>query len=91
MGSQFNARTAESAAAAYATSRANSQFLSIAHGIRAIRTLMPSCEASDRELADMIAAAAIIHGTPVSFDGITSTKNMEAAIDAPSRALETRK
>ncbi len=43
--------------------------LSTELAIRAIRTLLPDCRATDRELADMVAAVATDQGLSVSFDG----------------------
>jgi hypothetical protein len=37
--------------------------------VRAIRTLLPKCQSTDRELADMVASAAIQRGLSISFDG----------------------
>jgi hypothetical protein len=72
MASQFfTERRIEDVAAAYVAARSKSSFLSINQAIRAIRTLMPACELSDRELADMVASAAVRQFIPVSFDGHT--------------------
>jgi hypothetical protein len=67
-------RTVESVAEAYVVSRGKSQFVSTTLAIRAVRTLMTGCGATDREIADIIAAASIRHNIPVFFDGVTSTK-----------------
>ncbi|MER9694891.1 hypothetical protein NKJ16_23530 [Mesorhizobium sp. M0179] len=68
MTNAFHTVTVERAAEAYVLSRGKAHFLSIAQAIRAIRTLMPACEATDRDLEELLAAASIIHGVPVAFD-----------------------
>lgn len=60
--------TVERAAEAYVLSRGKARFLSIGQAIRAIRTLMPACKATDHELEEMLAAACIVHSIPVAFD-----------------------
>ncbi|MER8864647.1 hypothetical protein NKI19_13170 [Mesorhizobium sp. M0751] len=72
MTSTFHTVTVEKAAEAYVRSRGKAQFLSIAQAIRAIRTLMPACKATDHELEELLAAASIIHGVPVAFDAKTA-------------------
>ncbi|RWO02293.1 hypothetical protein [Mesorhizobium sp.] len=69
MTNTFHTVTVESAAEAYVLSRGKARFLSIAQAIRAIRTLMPVCKATDAELEAMLAATCIVHGVPVAFDG----------------------
>ncbi|MBZ9743222.1 MULTISPECIES: hypothetical protein [unclassified Mesorhizobium] len=64
----FHRVTVEKATEAYVLSRGRARFLSIARAIRAIRTFMPACGATDRELEGMLAAACIVHGIPVTFD-----------------------
>ncbi|TPK89185.1 hypothetical protein FJ934_00960 [Mesorhizobium sp. B2-4-12] len=68
MTNTFHTITVEKAAEAYVLSRGRARFLSIAQAIRAIRTLMPACKATDRELEDLLAAACIVHDVPVAFD-----------------------
>ncbi|TPK65515.1 hypothetical protein FJ546_10000 [Mesorhizobium sp. B2-4-19] len=72
MTNAFHAITLEKAAEAYVRSRGKARFLSIAQAIRAIRTLMPACKASDQELEEMLAAECIVHGVPVAFDATTA-------------------
>ncbi|TKT82645.1 hypothetical protein [Aquamicrobium sp. LC103] len=43
--------------------------VSTAHALRAIRTVLPNCDMSDRELTDLVAASAIKSGRTISFDG----------------------
>ena len=62
-------KSTEDAVEAYVRSRRNSQLLSTERAIRAIRTLMPRCTATDRELDDMLAVHAVSRGLCVSFDG----------------------
>ncbi|WP_214472358.1 hypothetical protein [Mesorhizobium sp. dw_380] len=71
MTSSFHTVTVEKAAEAYVLSRGKARFLSTAQAIRAIRTLMPACKATDRELEELVAAASIVHGVPVAFDAKT--------------------
>lgn len=66
-------------AAAYVASRGKSNFLSVSIAIRAIRAALPTCEATDSELADIIASAAIESGTPVAFDFDTKTQRSPIA------------
>ncbi|PDQ21695.1 hypothetical protein CN311_07675 [Mesorhizobium sanjuanii] len=72
MTSAFQNVTVERAAEAYVRSRGRARFLSMAQAIRAIRTLMPACKATDRELEGLLAAASIVHGVPVAFDARTT-------------------
>ncbi|MEI9425460.1 hypothetical protein O7A70_30410 [Mesorhizobium sp. Cs1299R1N1] len=72
MTNAFHSITVERAAEAYVLSRGRARFLSIAQAIRAIRTLMPACRATDRELEEMLATASIVHGVPVAFDAKTA-------------------
>jgi hypothetical protein len=74
-------KSTQDAAEAYVRSRRNSQILSTERAIRAIRTLMPKCTATDRELADMLAALAVARGLCVSFDGAAAAT--QAVDDAP--------
>ncbi|TPJ83290.1 hypothetical protein FJ492_24020 [Mesorhizobium sp. B2-5-4] len=67
----FHTITIDRAAEAYVLSRGRARFLSIAQAIRAIRTLMPACKATDHDLEEILAAACIIHNVPVAFDTIT--------------------
>ncbi|WP_245456760.1 MULTISPECIES: hypothetical protein [unclassified Mesorhizobium] len=46
----------------------------MAQAIRAIRTLMPACKATDRELEELLAAASFVHGVPVAFDTKTADR-----------------
>jgi hypothetical protein len=64
--------TIERAAEAYVRSRGKAHFLSIAQAIRAIRTLMPDCKATDHELEEILAEACIARGVPVAFDATTA-------------------
>lgn len=76
MASQFNVeRRVEDVVAGYVAARSKSQLLSISHAIRAIRTVMPNCETTNRELADMVAAAAINRSISISFDDIPGTEH----------------
>ncbi|MER9332843.1 hypothetical protein NKJ06_02280 [Mesorhizobium sp. M0293] len=72
MTNTFHTVTVERAAEAYVLSRGKARFLSIAQAIRAIRTLMPACRATDGELEELLAVASFIHGIPVAFDAKTA-------------------
>ncbi|KAA3441613.1 hypothetical protein C7I87_34670 [Mesorhizobium sp. SARCC-RB16n] len=72
MTNSFHSITVERAAEAYVLSRGKARFLSIAQAIRAIRTLIPTCRATDRDLEEILAAASIVHGVPVAFDTKTA-------------------
>ncbi|MDN2565832.1 hypothetical protein N1F89_06335 [Aquibium sp. A9E412] len=63
-------RGAASAARQYVMTRARrQQVISTSQAVRALRMVLPDCALSDRELADLVAEAAIAHGVSVSFDG----------------------
>jgi hypothetical protein len=72
MTNTFHTVPVERAAEAYVLSRGKARFLSIAQAIRAIRTLMPACKATDTELEEILAAACVIHSVPVAFDSKTA-------------------
>ena len=72
MSHTFHTVTVEGAAEAYVLSRGKARYLSIAQAIRAIRTLMPACKATNDELEEMLAAACVVHGVPVAFDAKTA-------------------
>jgi hypothetical protein len=72
MANAFHSVTVETAAEAYVLSRGKARFLSIAQAIRAIRTLMPTCKATDHELEEMLAMACVAHGVPVALDATTA-------------------
>ena len=69
----FQTVTVERAAEAYVLSRRKARFLSMAMAIRAIRTLMPACTATDQMLEELFAEACIAHGVPVAFDTATAS------------------
>ncbi|BCG88290.1 hypothetical protein MesoLj113c_44000 [Mesorhizobium sp. 113-3-9] len=73
MAHAFHSVTVEKAAEAYVRSRGKAGFLSIALAIRAIRTLMPACKATDHELEELLAEACIAHRVPVAFDITTGS------------------
>jgi hypothetical protein len=53
----------------YVESRKKSDWpISTTHALRAIRTALPRCELSDRQLVDMVAFSAISRGRNVAFD-----------------------
>ncbi|MBS3647247.1 hypothetical protein KEU06_01225 [Pseudaminobacter sp. 19-2017] len=60
------------------TRRNKSNPLSVAGAIKAIRMVAPHCHLSDRELADLVAVAAIGRGFTIDFDGLPD--------ESPSRA-----
>ena len=64
----FATRTTDDVADAYVRSRGKSGFLSTARAIQAMRLYLPNCDATDRELEEIVASAAIKHGVSVKFD-----------------------
>jgi hypothetical protein len=53
----------------YVESRRNPEWpISTGYALRAIRTILPNCDLSDRQLAEMVAASAILRGRNVAFD-----------------------
>lgn len=63
-------RTAEMAAAQYVTARGkNGRVISTAAGARALRAVLPHTSYTGRELAQLIAEAAIRKGCNVYFNG----------------------
>ncbi|PBB65288.1 hypothetical protein CK228_28935 [Mesorhizobium sp. WSM4312] len=75
MTNSFHTVTVERAADAYVRSRGKARFLSIAQAIRAIRTLLLACKATDPELEEILAAACILHSIPVAFDAMTADRS----------------
>lgn len=65
--SSISERSTHELVEAYVLSRSKARFLSTHLAIRAIRSLSPACAVSDRDLEDMIEAAAIAHGVAISF------------------------
>jgi hypothetical protein len=65
---QHHSRRLSEIAVQYVRSRKGSSPVSTADGVRAIRFLATECSLSSRELADMIAKAAIKQGRQVAFD-----------------------
>lgn len=65
----FQERSVEKVIEQYVESRRDSPWpISTTYALRAIRTVLPRCGLSDRQLADMVAAFAIRKGRDVSFD-----------------------
>lgn len=53
----------------YVESRRDPEWpISTGYALRAIRTVLPNCDLSDRQLAEMVAASAISRGRNVAFD-----------------------
>lgn len=53
----------------YVESRRDPEWpISTGYALRAIRTVLPNCDLSDRQLAEMVAASAIRRGRNVAFD-----------------------
>ena len=42
--------------------------ISTSEAVKAIRAVLPSCEMTDRQLADLVAASAIRRGHDIAFD-----------------------
>ncbi len=44
--------------------------ISLRHALLALKTVMPDCELSDRELIDLVAELAVARGRSVRFDAL---------------------
>lgn len=67
----INSRSIHQLADHYARSRKHRERpVSIAAAIRAIRILSPDMRYTDKELASIVAAAALDHGHSVDFDSV---------------------
>ncbi|MGO4838000.1 hypothetical protein AB4144_37720 [Rhizobiaceae sp. 2RAB30] len=65
----FKERAVTNVVEQYVESRKNPALpISTSYALLAIRTVLPRCELSDRELADMVAASAIRKRRIVAFD-----------------------
>lgn len=64
----FATRSTEDVADAYVRSRGKSGFLSTARAIQAMRLCLPNCDATDRELEEIVVAAAIKRGVSIKLD-----------------------
>lgn len=67
----LRSRSIETLAEDYARSRSKrSRPVSMTAAIRALRTISPDLAHTDRELADIVAAAAVRYGHVVDFDSV---------------------
>lgn len=65
----FQERTVGHVVDQYVESRRNPEWpISTGYALRAIRTVLPDCGLSDRQLAELVAASAIRRGRNVAFD-----------------------
>ena len=64
----FFARSPQAVAKEYVGSRSKSRLISTSQALRAIRTALPHCSLGDRELEEVVAAAAIEAGFGIHFD-----------------------
>ncbi len=64
----FFARSPQTVAKDYVGSRSKSRLISTSQALRAIRTALPHCSLGDRELENLVAAAAIEAGFDIHFD-----------------------
>jgi len=64
----FFARSPQAVVKDYVGSRSKSRLISTSQALRAIRTALPHCSLGDRELEDLVAAAAIEAGFNIHFD-----------------------
>ncbi|HWK65051.1 MAG TPA: hypothetical protein VNS34_08935 [Rhizobiaceae bacterium] len=65
----FQERSIEKVVEHYVDSRTDDpRPISTTYALRAIRTVLPRCGLSDRQLSDMVAAFAIRKGRNVAFD-----------------------
>lgn len=70
-------RCVEDVVAAYVATRRRFPLVSTSHALRAIRTVMPNCDATDRDLANMVAAMAIGRSLAISFDCMPAAEQLE--------------
>jgi hypothetical protein len=64
----------------YVESRRDPEWpISTGYALRAIRTVLPNCALSDRQLAEMVAASAIRRGRNVAFDGAIDARESNTA------------
>ena len=64
----FATRSTDDVADAYVRSRGKSGFLSTARAIQTMRLCLPNCDATDRELEEIVVAAAIGRGVSIKLD-----------------------
>jgi hypothetical protein len=69
----------------YVASRTNLYPVSTAEAVGLIRLIMPQSDLSDREIADLVAAAAIEAGHSVSFDLECAHDGLHAPIPLAAR------
>ena len=66
---EFDGRTVSWVVEQYVDSRKSpDSLISTRQALRALRAALPACYLTDRELADMVAEAAIRRGRNISFD-----------------------
>lgn len=53
--------------------------ISTLHALRAIKTVLPKCAYSDRELVDLVAASAVRKGRNISFDSAAEIAPVHSA------------
>ena len=85
------AKAARNAAGAYIQSKLEARIVSTAQATAAIRAVVPNCPITDRELIDMIAAAALENGLSVSFDCRAERIDHEMLTGKRSRARAERR
>ena len=64
----FPTRSTDDVADAYVRSRGTSGFLSTARAIQTMRLCLPNCDATDRELEEIVVAAAVKRGVSIKLD-----------------------
>jgi hypothetical protein len=65
----FQTKSLELVTAKYLNVRGKSgNVVSTSEAVRAIRQVLPNCPMADRELADLVAKAALKRGCAISFD-----------------------
>jgi hypothetical protein len=65
----FQDRSVELVTAKYLNVRGkDGNMVSTSEAVRAIRAVLPNCSMADRELADVVAKAALKRGCAISFD-----------------------
>lgn len=64
----FPQRSVADAVGIYVGQRGRGGLVSVHNAVRTIRTVLPGCEHTDRELSDLVAAEAVRAGCAVAFD-----------------------
>jgi hypothetical protein len=64
----FQSRSVELVTAKYLDMHGKDGLVSTSDAVRAIRAILPNCDMGNRQLADIVAKAALKRGCAISFD-----------------------